>query len=452
VADDPALDSDRRYSPREVGGAFLQLIAAGIVGSGLLVNPVLGRILQGPQVVDKADVLLGYWVWSMLLGGGVFVLGRRFARRRGRALDAVAALTLPVVALVLMDRLLLVHFGLPLWVHDPVLGYRQRPGAVRTLARARRPDDRIRINRYGQHDTEFPVAKAPGEFRGLMIGDSITMGDQVPYSETFSAQLEALLDRNDRRHGLHQIINTGVHGYTTYQELEVLRESLHFDPDFIAIGFCMNDLTEPSLIRRGVREGTDYHGVAAAAGPIRGYLLNETGFGRLAEALRARSRTRAGERYRESQAVRRVAALAADDPEVSEAWRAVTSDLESMYALAKERNLDVVLLIFPFTFQLAEPSLQRPQEILREHAARHGVAAIDFTPLFAERIYRDRALVSLLREHGYGPDALERVFLPQTRRYFLDGDHLSKAGHGVVAERLLEHLTEAGLIGKPNGS
>jgi lysophospholipase L1-like esterase len=438
----------RTYSAREIGAAFVCLIGVAIIGSGLVVNPWIWRLAQGPYVVDKADVLAGYFLWSMILGAGVVALGIRVGKTTTGSLDGAVALALPLVFLVLADRLLLVHFGLPLWTHDSQLHYRQRPDTVRTLARAGRPRDLIQINRHGFHDTDFPIAKPPNEFRGVMIGDSVTMGDQVTYAETFSAQLEGLLAETDRKHASHQIINAGVHGYATYQELQVLRESLRFEPDFIAIGFCMNDVTEPSVVQRGFDEaGVDYHGVWATSNPIRGYILNDTGIGRLSQAILARSKTLGGERFREKEAVRQMAARTRDDPEVAAAWSFVASDLEAMYAIAKERDLEIVLIIFPYTFQLADPGLRAPQAILTEHAAQHGVSVIDFVQSFSDLIYEDGALLSLLRERGFSKQEIADVFAPRTRRYFLDSDHLTEAGHRVVAERLLEHLLSRGLVG-----
>ena len=183
-----------RYSGRDVGGAFVMLIGVAVIGSGLVFNPVVARLWQGVYAIDKADVLLSYCLWALVLGAAIIWTGAAFASAApgGRA-DRALILVLPLSLLFLGDRFLLVEMGLPLWTHDTELHYRHRPNITRTLARAGRPNDVISINRHGHHDTDYPVEKPPGEFRALMIGDSITMGDQLPYEATFSAQLEALL-------------------------------------------------------------------------------------------------------------------------------------------------------------------------------------------------------------------------------------------------------------------
>ena len=56
------------------------------------------------------------------------------------------------------------------------------------------------------------------------------MGHGVRRDETYANQLERLLLRADLGYQSVQAINTGVQGYSTGQELEMLRESLVFSP------------------------------------------------------------------------------------------------------------------------------------------------------------------------------------------------------------------------------
>jgi hypothetical protein len=40
----------------------------------------------------------------------------------------------------------------------------------------------------------------------------------------------------------YQVLNMGVGGYQTLQEVELLRSrGLKYDPDYVLIGFCIND-------------------------------------------------------------------------------------------------------------------------------------------------------------------------------------------------------------------
>lgn len=438
---------NRTYTGREVGGAFVILIGLAMLGSALVLNPVTGRIWQGVHAIDKADVMLSYCLWAIGLGALVIWLGNAFSRSAtGGAIDRVMLIVLPLSMLILGDRYLLVEFGRPLWQHDTTLHYRHRPNTVRTLARAGRPEDVISINRHGHHDTDYPVAKPPGEFRALMIGDSITMGDQLPYRDTFSAQLEGLLAAKSPSHPGHQIINAGVHGYATYQELYVLEDAMRFEPDFVAIGFCMNDLTDPSVVKRGFDGAAiDYHHVAPTSNAVQEYMMNETGVGRLAQKILARGHTKGGERQHQLGAVREMSSPS-DDPEVEKVFSYVLNDLEGMYGVARELQVPVVLMIFPFTFQLLEEDMRVPQERLTRHAAAQGVPVIDFTATFSDLVYDDAELLALLQRKEYSKNQIEGMFAERMREYFLDHDHLTTKGHAVVAEALFQHLVSAGVV------
>ena len=244
-------------------------IGAVIMLSGLVVNPWVGVYYQD-YIENYRDVMLAYVWWSLGLGLLLVGLGL-IAARRGREGWIGMAMTVAVLSLVLMaDRALLVVFGLSYWVPDPVLGYRHRPDAVRVRGSRLLPalDERLRgmriaINRYGHHDDDFPEAKPPSELRGLMLGDSVTMGDGMEKHDAIAHQLEVLLGQSDREYNTHQIINTGVEGYSTNHESAIFRESLVFAPNFVTVGLCLNDVTDPAvfdtyamiLIERGEAEG-----------------------------------------------------------------------------------------------------------------------------------------------------------------------------------------------------
>ena len=80
---------------------------------------------------------------------------------------------------------------------------------------------------------------------------------------------------------------------------------------------------------------------------------------------------------------------------------------------------------------------------MREHADRHGVTCIDFTETFAELIYEDRELLSVMRQR-YAPERIEAFHRWKIEEYFLDSDHFTAAGHDVIARALYEYLREAG--------
>lgn len=432
---------------RQLGGGIVVVAGAAMVASATIINPWVATITRGPAVVDYADVLRGYFWWALALGAVAIVLGRKVARGKSWA-DGASVFFLLTALFVLGDRWLLTKLGLTVWEYDPELHYVHRPGAVRTLASAGRPEDLIRIDAHGFHDDEFPRHKPAGELRGLMLGDSVTMGFGVTYAETFSKKLEDLLAERDGRHGSHQIVNAGVHGYSTFQERVTLERNLDLEPDFVAVGFCMNDVTEPFVVSTEYGgTGLDYHGVTQTPNPVSGWLANETGFGRLLQKLAQRGKSIDEAKRLEIYNTRTMAIESRTNPVYQEGWRIVLSELEKLYAVAKEHELPVVLMIFPYTYQLNDPTTRVPQEILTEHAEEHGVDVIDFTPVFAELVYQEGDVVALLERQGKTPEEIMRFFGWRIGEYFFDEDHFREAGHAVVAERVYGWLEGKGLVG-----
>jgi GDSL-like Lipase/Acylhydrolase family len=99
------------------------------------------------------------------------------------------------------------------------------------------------VNANGLRDREFPLQKPPDTFRILAIGDSFTYGDGVTQKETYVKQLEALLNQKLGNRGLrYEVLNAGVPGYNTQQELIHFNEvGRPFDPDLILLEFTLND-------------------------------------------------------------------------------------------------------------------------------------------------------------------------------------------------------------------
>ena len=432
---------------RQIGGGIIATAGLAMVASGALFNPFVNKILKGAEAVDYADVYWSYWLWSWGLGALTFWMGRKVGKAKERTrLDGLSVLFLIVAGTILFDRFLLTRFGLTLWEHDPELHYRHRPGTVRTLAGAGRPDDLVVINSWGHHDTEFPKDKPEGELRGVMLGDSVTMGFGVTYAETSSARLEELLEEGDDSHASHQVINTGVHGYATYQELKVFERMLEFDPDFVVLGFCLNDVTEPFVVDESLGgTGLDYHGVRQTPNRLTGWLANDTGLGRLSQKIAERNTSLQEEKRLELYNVREMAEKSRTDPRYVEAWEITLKHLEEVYALAEREDIPLLILVFPFTFQLADESLRAPQEILAEHAREHGVDLIDTTPALAEAVFDDPALVQWLREHEYDPDDITALHQTKIAKYFFDLDHFTGEGNKVVAQQVYGWLQQRGL-------
>src|SRR3989338_8759202 len=94
----------------------------------------------------------------------------------------------------------------------------------------------VMINSLGYRDKEYNTQKPEGTFRILVFGDSNTFGLGVNQGETYSDQLELLLNKNSSRE--YEVWNLGRIGHNTLQELEILqRWGLGYEPDLIILGY-----------------------------------------------------------------------------------------------------------------------------------------------------------------------------------------------------------------------
>jgi len=128
---------------------------------------------------------------------------------------------------------------LEMWREDAFVGYRNKPN-FHAYVRGFVP---VQTNALGFRGPEVSIEKPPGNYRILGLGDSVTFGAAVRDEETFLRRLEQELPKRYGNNGVRfESINTGVVGYSTYQELVTLqRYGLPLCPDLVIVGFLSND-------------------------------------------------------------------------------------------------------------------------------------------------------------------------------------------------------------------
>lgn len=107
----------------------------------------------------------------------------------------------------------------------------------------------VRINSDGLRDREHAKSKPAGTLRIAVIGDSYAEALQVPMENAFWAVLEQKLRQCGRFSGQQiEVINFGVSGYGTAQELITLRTKVwDYSPDIVLLAVCTgNDITDNS--------------------------------------------------------------------------------------------------------------------------------------------------------------------------------------------------------------
>ena len=218
-----------------------------------------------------------------------------------------------------------------------------------------------------------------------------------------------------------EIINAGIPGYTTYQELEFLKiYGIDMKPDLVVLGFVFNDvyykyLHRPSDQKLLNTEPTTYlyHFDPSAFPGIlfaRSYLAHN--IVDRSEVILKRILQRPIFRFEQ----RRDFYLAWK----SYGWYHTRKLIGEMQALLKERTVSLVVLIFPVSDQvndqwrkLDEPYVLYPQGKIYEICDVYGIPRLDLT----ESLYRN------------GGVTLFRDFL-----------HLNDKGNDIVTDELEKYL------------
>ncbi|HJQ82795.1 MAG TPA: GDSL-type esterase/lipase family protein [Candidatus Binatia bacterium] len=304
----------------------------------------------------------------------------------------------------------------------------------------------VMTNSLGQRDREIPVAKPGNGFRVLAVGDSVTFGHGVAVDDTWPERLERRLAARfpERR---VEVVNTAVPGNSPFQEYVDLERALVLAPDAAIIQFVLNDVVEPyKVFRRYGGKGKDYHGVEDL--PYWDWVLTQrSALYLLLKDVAARLRFGAwsAEGVREKAVVKETElawTAGADEPrepKVQEAWRECLAWMQREVDLCKRRRMPVVLLVTPVAFQFEDETRTYAQRRLAEFAAANGIAYVDLLPVLRERAVRE--LASRAPEDA-GLDARAvaarhpEAWKAEWRRYFLDHDHFTPAGHELVAEVL----------------
>ena len=102
------------------------------------------------------------------------------------------------------------------------------------------------LNSRGWRDVEHSVTKPARTYRILGLGDSYLFGQGVEFREICLNRLGELLAKQFPEQTV-EVINTGVSGYNTADELRLLEDcGLAYQPDLVILHFVLNDV-EPDL-------------------------------------------------------------------------------------------------------------------------------------------------------------------------------------------------------------
>ncbi len=356
---------------------------------------------------------------------------------RGWSLNLATAAAAVAVALVLVEiGLRLTWQGF--YVKDrmgfaqphPTRGWENRPGIRAEMGDAEYSTT-VQHDSWGFRGAEISRQKPRDRYRILVLGDSFTYGMGVGDQETFCARLEKLDPRL-------QVINAGVIGYDTGQELLLLRDQgLSFSPDLVLVAFFWNDVTD-AFKRRippfGVADGQLRFPPERHPGdpPLMQWPSSHRQLLRYSYTYRFLSDRILFLRWR----LRVLLGLPVDEAdllrpdEVEPAWQLERALLRELAQTVQQSGAQLLVVVLPEGLQV-QPDIkvqmlpQRDyavQERMRDVGRELGIPVFDLLPGM-RRAY-DRAHVPL---------------------FYLRDRHFTSAGHRVAAELILQELRRRGL-------
>jgi lysophospholipase L1-like esterase len=252
-------------------------------------------------------------------------------------------------------------------------------------------------NSLGFRDREHAVAKPPGVYRIVVLGDSIAAGLHVERNQDiFPPILEQLLGARGLR---AEVINLAVSGYNTQQEVEMLREKgLRYNPDLVLVAYTMSsrEHLDGDILKTLLEAERRQEGVSSAR--VDSWLVQSALYRFLRfRVLAAGRRSTPGPTGAASGAPG--AAPATPDPQ-QHYLDLVSADTAAPYfgilrQLAREHHFQVLVAVFPrFTRSFRAYTFGRQHQFVHDLARQNGFALMDLLVPFSACRHASTAPIS----------------------------------------------------------
>lgn len=358
------------------------------------------------------------------------------------------------------------------YIPDPLTGYAHKPHAEGWWKREGQAY--IRISSAGFRDREHAKYKPLGTFRIAILGDSYSEALQVPAEQTFWAFVERDLQRCLPLSGQHiEVLNFGVSGYGTAQELLTLRhKAWDYSPDLVVLAFLtgndirnnsralQNDSTRPYFIQNAGQLVLDESFRDSLMFRVRSMEFSYEAFARfrvlqvLREAEYRAQRFLSELRHRNKVAALVGSEIGLDEMEYREpqeplwtkAWQVTEALVAQLHDEVKDRGADFLLV-----------TLSNPDQVHPDTRHRKQVAAKLGVP---DLLYPDRRIKSWAERQGVSVFNLvypmakyaeeHRVFLHGFENTTIGEGHWNAEGHRLAGRLIADHVC-AGLRFKTGG-
>jgi hypothetical protein len=316
----------------------------------------------------------------------------------------------------------------------------------------------VEINSLGYRDRERTIAKPPRTFRVALLGDSFVEAFQVSQSETLAAILERRLNAEcSTSDAQYEVLNFGVSGFGTAEELETLRHRVsRFAPDLVVLNlYASNDLYDNSP-ELGVEQNRLYYSLSDTGKLTRlGFSVRDNA---VKQWLRAHSYAYlfVRDHVKTISALRRglIAVSAMQDqaapvrpgetdhalagaqylrnlpPPVIRAWELTRALIGEMRKQALSQSAAFAVIAIP-----------NKEEILTRHSEANNDALFDFqqSSRRIDQICHDFDLECLQLSDTFDGKRVDDLYFP------MDG-HWTPQGHAVAATASFKWLIEKNLI------
>ncbi len=339
------------------------------------------------------------------------------------SINIVLIFTMLITPVIIVEMVLRSHLVFTtVYLPDPELGWRMRPnvedhweGVV------------IKTNSKGLRGPEISYERSANVFRILHLGDSIPFGYKLTNIEdAFSFLTEQKL--KEQTGSNLETVNAAVAGYSPWQEkLFLEREAIKYRPDLIILNISLNDLTDKfhMMGRYNPDKTSDFEGIIPT---FARRMARKSGILYYATVLSNRGKfvlnTEAASMERKGYAER----LMNDqlDHRVREIWEMTFNNLVGIFEFCRTENVLVVMVIFPFDYQLTgQIESRQPQTGIIRLANQHNVPVLDLLPQLREMTEENKL---------------------EIRDVYMDVSHPTQLGHKMVADILVDFLVTNGIV------
>lgn len=276
-----------------------------------------------------------------------------------------------------------------------------------------------RINQHGLRGKAIAKVKPSETYRILFLGDSFTFGEGVGEDETFCSRIETSLNAFTRGRPRIEVMNAGVSGYNTRDEVAYLeRRWLEFGPDLVIVVFYLNDAYDDARFAPLI--------TGMAQGALDIGLTGHSSSRVLEWFSHARTRWRLSR-----EIVRLYQAQFSDQPVVGGSdWVSAKDALRRARQLTAERGIPLGLVIFPELYQLdARHPFVSVYQAVHAHAVSLEIPVLNLFDTFRGR--PDHTLWVHPTDHH--PNARAHELAGKAIRDFIEGTFLDGVGERSVS-------------------